>query len=67
MSEDTGAVSKKRAGPENPLKSLIARLEEERHALTRQLRGRKEKFSLSVALGKQGLMHVRRVSSQISL
>ncbi|XP_052249024.1 uncharacterized protein LOC127856876 isoform X2 [Dreissena polymorpha] len=42
MSEDTGAVSKKRAGPENPLKSLIARLEEERHALTRQLRGQAE-------------------------
>lgn len=38
MEEDLGAVNKK-GGPENPLKELWSRLEEERNALNRQLKG----------------------------
>ncbi|WAR25161.1 hypothetical protein MAR_010865 [Mya arenaria] len=41
MSEDPGAVSKK-SKPDNPLKALITRLEEEKHALLRQLKGHAE-------------------------
>ncbi|XP_053377355.1 trichohyalin-like isoform X2 [Mercenaria mercenaria] len=57
MEEDTGAVSKK-GQPDNPLRELYSRLEEERNALNRQLKGQSEDhFSESERLAQLARYH----------